>query len=771
MPQPKKKTVGRVFAMILAYLMLCVGGGAVASGFLIPAAIGANKLAESVLPELQEEPLTLDLATLPQQSRVYASDGTTQLATFYDQNRIIVPLSDVSDYMQKAVVAREDHRFFQHSGIDPQGITRAFVQTYIKKGDTQGGSTLTQQYVKNALIDQALKDNDPIAAYHAQEETIARKVKEMLIAVELEKTYSKAEILQGYLNIAQFGTNTYGVETAARRYFSKSAKDLTLVESATIAAITKNPEGYNPIDHPDEAQKQRNITLDLMAQYGFAPQSEVDSAKATPIADTLHLSEVQVGCSAAGNAAWFCDYVVAVIRNDETFGKTTAEREALLKQGGLDIITTMDVNAENLAYEAVHNAVPEGDPSGMAVAMAVVRPGTGEVLALAQNRQYDAAASVMDDGTKTALNYTVDQQYGGSQGFGPGSSFKPINLVAWMEQGHSMNEVTYPKTSYVTSEFNAASSDCYAGGSDVWNVTNFGGGTASAETPLQALNQSHNTTQAAMAKIIGLCNIANTAEQLGYHLGTSGDNKLIDHIRPSSTIGSDNVAPLTMANVYATIAAKGKRCNPIAIKSITNAAGEKLKVPSADCTQAVPENIANAAAYAMNKNVTQGIASPAQLPDNRKTFAKTGTNEMYSIAFGGFIPQVVGYMMLQHPTNPEANQLYPSLMINGQYSSYGVWDGAYLIPYWKTFMTSYIAAAGLQADNSLGENVDPNLIKSSYSTGTTGTGTGTTTGGTGTTGGATGGTTTGGTGTGTTGGTTGGTGTTGTGTTGGTTSQ
>ena len=224
MPAEKpKKDFKRITTLILAYIIFCVAGGIIASGFLLPGALMASDTVKKLTPTLSTtDNVTFSLSDLPQQSRMYASDGTTLIATFYDQNRINVPLSKVSKVMQQAVVAREDRRFFEHSGVDPTGILRAFLQTYVHKGGTQGGSTLTQQYVKNMLIAQAQADNDPIEAYHAQEDTIARKIREMLLALQIEKKYSKADILQGYLNIAQFGVNTFGVETQHSITFPKA---------------------------------------------------------------------------------------------------------------------------------------------------------------------------------------------------------------------------------------------------------------------------------------------------------------------------------------------------------------------------------------------------------------------------------------------------------------------------------------------------------------------------------------------------------------------
>ena len=201
---PKKKSVPlhRALVLLLAYVVLAVTGGVVASVLFMPAVFGANTVAKAVVPSLQVEGVDFDVTSLPQKSIMYANDGTTEIAQFYSQNRIVVPLKEISEPMQQAVVAREDRRFWQHSGVDVQGVMRAFVQTYLIKGAQQGGSSLTQQYVKNVLLMQAIEDDDPIAQYHASEDTIARKIREMLISVQMEKKYSKAEILQGYLNIA-----------------------------------------------------------------------------------------------------------------------------------------------------------------------------------------------------------------------------------------------------------------------------------------------------------------------------------------------------------------------------------------------------------------------------------------------------------------------------------------------------------------------------------------------------------------------------------------
>lgn len=496
-PMPKKKslTLQRVLVLLLAYIMLAVCGGVAASVLFVPGVIGANKAAKAVIPSLKVENVDFDVTSLPQKSTMYARDGSTVIATFYNQNRIVVPLKKISKTMQQAVVAREDRRFWTHAGVDVQGVMRAFVQTYLVKGSQQGGSSLTQQYVKNVLLMQAIEDDDSIAQYHATEDTIARKIREMLISVQMEKKYSKAEILQGYLNIAQFGNNLYGVETAAQRYFSVSAADLNVVQSATIAAITKNPSLYDPLveENQKESENQRNIVLKLMLQEGYITQKQYTEAVNTPLKDTLKAQDVNVGCQDTGDYAYFCDFVVHRIQNSEEFGKTRAERNKLLQEGGLKIVTTLDVEANSTMMETARNTIPPDDPSGMEIAMAAVKPGTGEVLSFGLNRYYDATPAAANDPTKTSQNYAVDLADGGGSGWTIGSSWKPINLIAWMEAGHSINDNLQTSTSYPTTDFACSN---YSGGADSWNVSNaMGAGTVNPESPFLGLVRSHNTTQ------------------------------------------------------------------------------------------------------------------------------------------------------------------------------------------------------------------------------------------------------------------------------------
>lgn len=717
-PMPKKKslTLQRVLVLLLAYIMLAVCGGVAASVLFVPGVIGANKAAKAVIPSLKVENVDFDVTSLPQKSTMYARDGSTVIATFYNQNRIVVPLKKISKTMQQAVVAREDRRFWTHAGVDVQGVMRAFVQTYLVKGSQQGGSSLTQQYVKNVLLMQAIEDDDSIAQYHATEDTIARKIREMLISVQMEKKYSKAEILQGYLNIAQFGNNLYGVETAAQRYFSVSAADLNVVQSATIAAITKNPSLYDPLveENQKESENQRNIVLKLMLQEGYITQKQYTEAVNTPLKDTLKAQDVNVGCQDTGDYAYFCDFVVHRIQNSEEFGKTRAERNKLLQEGGLKIVTTLDVEANSTMMETARNTIPPDDPSGMEIAMAAVKPGTGEVLSFGLNRYYDATPAAANDPTKTSQNYAVDLADGGGSGWTIGSSWKPINLIAWMEAGHSINDNLQTSTSYPTTDFACSN---YSGGADSWNVSNaMGAGTVNPESPFLGLVRSHNTTQASMGAILKLCKVADTATELGYHDAATGET--IDKTpvyTPSMMIGSVNVSPLTMASIFAVYASNGVQCNPIAISKVTDKDGNDLKVPSANCHQAVDKDIIQTLAYTLNQGSVRpdGAGWSFRLADGRKSFGKTGTSEDLAVSGGSFIPnQIAAFAVVGDAQKPYTNRI-SNIAINGRYNSY--WDGSTIAgPAVTDFFNSYISKKKIPIDNDYGQPVSKYTTTGKY---------------------------------------------------------
>ena len=313
------------------------------------------------------------------------------------------------------------------------------------------------------------------------------------------------------------------------------------------------------------------------------------------------------------------------------------------------------------------------------------------------NRTYDATDAAKNDSTRTSINYAVDQKDGGGIGFNVGSTWKPINMIAWMLQGHSINESLRTYTSYANSSFNCSKFS----GHGTWSLHNSEGGTVSQETPLQGLIKSHNTTQASMTQQIGLCAIADAAKTVGYHNAILGQEDVYsaNSFNPPMIIGSVQASPLTMANVYATIAANGVECTPIAIKKVIKQNGKSVKVPSANCHQAIAPEIAQTTAYALNQGVLKGEAKAAQLDNNRKTFAKTGTNEQTYMLTAGFVPnQVAAFVAVG---NAEVQESFSGKTINGV--SHGTWYGMYIAsPAWKEFVDTYLAAINAPIDNDYG---------------------------------------------------------------------
>ncbi|WP_083259615.1 transglycosylase domain-containing protein [Cellulosimicrobium cellulans] len=685
-PRGRQINAYQLVALLLAFVLVAGVGGVLSAGLLVPLAAGANTATDTALEVFDELPADLEPGPLAEQSRVYANDGTTLLATFYTENRIVVPLDQVSPYMQNAVIAIEDKRFWEHGGVDVEGIPRAVVNNALDQ-PTQGASTLTQQYVKNVLIEQAVREDDAMGIWEAREDTLARKAREAKLAISIEKRMSKEEILQGYLNIAQFGASSlYGVETAAQHYFSKSAKDLNAVEAATIAGITKAPSKYDPTRNPEESQKRRNIVLNTMYSQGYITKEEYDTGRATPIGDTLNVKPVSVGCQAAGGAAFFCDYVTKVIISDPAFGETEDERKALLYRGGLDIHTTLDPAMQAAAVEQAKAAVPPEDPSGIEDAIVSVEPGTGKILAMAQNRDYDATEEPVPN--TTAVNYSVDQAHGSSNGFSPGSTWKVFVLAEWLKSGRSLYQnVNANSRSWNNTDFDFCGANVR--NEKPWRPGNSDGvDNKGSISVLQATYNSINTAYVSMESQLRLCDIKATAESIGYRPSMLKDQDTGVEMFPSMVIGTQNSSPLQMAAAYATFASGGTYCEPIAITRVVGADGEELAVPQPRCNPAAldPE-VANTVTYALQSVMTQGSGRSAQL-EGRPSAGKTGTSQLNRHTwFIGYTPQVATAVWIG---NAEYDVEMRDMTINGNFERW--WFGSTLAaPTWKAYMDRALA--------------------------------------------------------------------------------
>ena len=678
--------------MMIAFLLIAIAGGLLSAGLLLPAVGSVGAVGNATTDLFDDLPTELEIDEPSEQSVMLDADGNV-LATFFAENRIVVGFDEISQHMKDAVVAVEDHRFYEHGGVDPDGILRATVRN-VTGGDLEGASTLTQQYVKNVQIEESRVLNDPELYQAATETTIARKLREARLAIALEQVRTKDEILTGYLNIAQFGPSQWGVEAAAHHYFNKSAADLSIAESAMLAGITQSPARWDPVTNPENAQQRRNTVLGTMLREGFISRAEYDEAVAIPIADMLDVQEAPRGCGVAGISAYFCQYVVNEILQNDAYGASVEERRQLLNRGGLTIHTTLDPAKQQAAFDAVTGSVPVDDPSGISMALSSIEPGTGRIYAMAQNTRYGVASEA--DPRATQVNYNVGQSHGGGSGFQSGSTFKVFTLVQWLREGRSlMDRVnsanrTFPSSSWTISCDDPESPRFRPGVPyEPKNLEGFGGG---VETVLESTRTSINTSFVVMAQQMDLCAITDIAAAMGVETG-SGEPLASN---PAMILGTNTVTPLSMANAYATLAAGGVRCEPVAITRMQDRNGEEIDVPPSDCQRVLEEDVANAATYALQSVMGpewDSTGSTARIPP-RPSAGKTGTaNDDMHAWFIGFVPQMSTAVWMGHSDRDEQMGYE---VINGQWRN-RVYGGLIAAPTWKAYMLR--ATEGMPVEN------------------------------------------------------------------------
>ena len=641
-----------VFRLLGAFVAVSAAAGVLGAGLVVPAVAASGGLTRAGVDIFDELPGDLGDQTLSEATTILYADGSL-MARVYDQNRVVVGIDQIAPVMQQSIIAIEDSRFYEHGAVDVRGIARAVVSN--AGGDTQGASTLTQQYVKNILIEQAVEEGDTEAAAAAAESSgiagYSRKLREMKLAVSVEKEKSKDEILAGYLNVAYFYNGVYGIEAAARYYFNKSAIDLQLPEAAMLAGLVQNPVRYNPIKNPDNATARRNVVLDRMLELGVIDQAAHDAAFAAPLG--LLPQPSQQGCIGAGSAAYFCDYVTRVVQSDAVFGATAEERSNLLRRGGLTIRTTLDPMVQNLAKAAVDDNVNPGQSARAAAS--VVQPGTGNILAMAQDTTYspdDDVAGV------TTVNYNVPALMGGGGGFQQGSTFKPFTLATWLKSGRSLDSTVLSPSSGNDrfSAFTACGSKLKGNNPYIYyNAESRSSGSMSVRT---ATAQSVNTAFVSMEKQLDICDITATAQSLGVYKAAATKNFLTGETNfdldqnPSMTLGTNLVTPLSVAGAYAAFAAEGNFCHPIAIAAVEDSNGAPLNVPSANCNQALDVNVARNVTEALQQGWQAGTArgvSGKGLLDGRQVASKTGTtNNSQDTWFAAYTPQLAAATWVGH---------------------------------------------------------------------------------------------------------------------------
>ncbi|MFF3886956.1 transglycosylase domain-containing protein [Streptomyces sp. NPDC001914] len=670
---PKKRSGGGLSTTQQAakFLGVSVLAGAVMAGIALPAAGALGLAAKGSVQGFDDIPDNLKSPSLSQRTTILDSKGG-QIATVYSRDRTVVDLKDISPYMQKAIVAIEDSRFYQHGAIDLKGILRAVNQNAQNGGVAQGASTLTQQLVKNYFVEEA--GDDPTKVAQATQQTIGRKIRELKYAIQLEEKLGKKKILENYLNITFFGEQAYGIEAASQRYFSKSAKKLNLQESALLAGIVQSPSRYDPVNDEEEALKRRNTVLQRMAEVHDISQEQADAAKETKLG--LHVSQPKNGCiTAVKGAAFFCKYVEKVFLSDPVFGKTKEQRAKVWNQGGLTIRTTLDPQSQASIQASLKDHIYKSDK--VAAAATLVEPGTGKILGMGQSKPYGYGKN------ETEYNYSVNYDMGGSNyGFPTGSTFKPFVAAAALEQGRpATQEYSSPYKMPYPSPVQTCSSKPWTNQANE-QVPNE---STSEKGPYQlkeAMAKSVNTYFVQMISDIGLCPVMNQIGKLGV---VQGNGEKLPEV-PSIALGAKGISPLTMATAYAAFASRGMYCTPVAIESISQQIGgreKSLDVPKSTCSRAMSEPTADTVNSLLSGVIDSGTGQQAGLTD-RANAGKTGTtDERKNAWFVGYTPNLSGAVWVGSATQRVQMR---GIQIGGVWHD-KVYGGQVPGPIWRDLMT------------------------------------------------------------------------------------
>lgn len=675
--QGRVTNLANVLSLLGAFVATAMVMGLLAAGLMIPAVGATGSAAKSSVEMFDSLPGEFSTSPLAQQSKIYDSRGGL-ITTPYDENRIIVPLKSISKTMQNAQIAIEDSRFREHGGVDPRGITRALVSNF-QGGDTQGASTLTQQYVKITLQENALRNNDKEAAQAAVAKTYTRKLQELKYAITLEKELTKDQILEGYLNLVYYGDQAYGVEAAAQHYFSTTAAKLTVAQSALLAGLVQQPSNTDPIHNPERAQVRRNIVLDRMHGLGMITDKEWTAAKAVPVKKMLKVRPAQNTCGRS-TQPYFCEYILAYLKQLPALGKTIPERIKKINQGGLTIQTTLDPKVQAMAQKELTQRVPIGNDRRIGGAASIIEPGTGKVLAMAQASQFPKNG---EKGKKfTQVNWNVDRRYGGTTGFQFGSTAKMYAIVTALQNGIPVNgkvpskfATTKQAAVYTPSEMRGK---CGAGSS--WPVRN---DEAIGGKPLPfdlAAARSVNTAFASLVLKLGTDKVQKTMTTMGLHQG-NGDP--IECFPAAVTLGANDTTPLTLAASYATLAAEGKYCAPNPILSITTNDKKPIKLPGSSCKQVISKDVANGATKLLEGVIQKGTGTGAKLAKGRPAAGKTGTTDNHVESwFVGYTPQLASAVWVGTPY--DSNRMKNVRLGKDFYPE--VFGGTISAPIWKELM-------------------------------------------------------------------------------------
>jgi penicillin-binding protein 1A len=568
-------------------------------------------------------------------STVYAADGTLLYTFHAEENRKVVPLEDIPVHVRDAVIAIEDERYYRHNGVDVRAVLRALRANTQAGSVEEGGSTITQQYVKKVL----LQDDS---------QTLSRKIEEASMALQLERRYSKDRILELYLNAIYFGNGAYGIEAAARQYFGKPVTDLTLAEGALLAGLIQRPGATDPYDAPAEALARRNLVLERMRSNRFATDAAVDAALAEPVA----LGSPTTPAAERYAAAYFVEEVKQWVLDDERFGATAQDRRDLLFGGGLRIQTTVDLAQQAAAEAAVGAILP--DPAGPSASLVSIEPATGFVRAMVGGRDF------FGPGENAKLNLATQ---------GPrqaGSSFKPMVLAAALAQGiDPQTQISAP-----------ACIDIPLEDGQIWHPCNYGGGGAGTVSIVEGTVRSYNTLYAQLILRVGPAEAMAAARSFGIR------SPLRDN--PAAVLGTNEVTATDMASAYATFANRGIHVPPVLVTRITRADGTVLFQHHHTQQKVLDADVADTLTSILEQVIARGTGTKARL--DRPAAGKTGTAQEWRDAwFAGYTPELatavwVGFPRAQISMEPPVTPIR-------------VTGGSYPAQIWQRYMQAALAGA------------------------------------------------------------------------------
>lgn len=566
--------------------------------FALALALSLGAVVDSWLQDLPDYE-SADAYLVAEPTIVYAADGT-EIAEYYLQNRRSVTLDDISDYVRKGTVDVEDERFYQHNGVDPQGILRAIVSQL--SGRSEGASTITQQLVRNTVLSSEQFDL-----------TLKRKVREAYIAIQMEKTYSKDQILNMYLNTIYYGEGAYGIEAASVTYFNKHASELTLAEAATLVGIPNSPSYYDPFVNPDACVERRNKVLGNMLEMGDITQDEYNEATT----EELTLNPGSLQDETTGSYPYFTDYVKTLLQND-------FDNDTILK-GGLRVYTTLEPDKQNAADEAVNSLVSSSGNDELSAALVSIDNTNGHIVAMVggTNYGYDQSKG------QSSINLAISQRQAGS-------SFKPFMLMAAMVDGMNPSVILNCNSPMqITS---------------TWTPHNYENAQYGYVSLARATELSSNTGYAQVVMAVGVDKLIETA----HLMGIDSDLQSV----PSLVLGSSGVTPLEMCEAYSVFATNGVHRDAIAITKIEDRNGNTVYEHENDPEQVIDEGVAQDAREVLEGVVDAGYTTSyvhRYFTANQPVGGKTGTSDKAdNLWFCGFTPQLTTTVWCGNRDNNQA---------------------------------------------------------------------------------------------------------------------